>query len=164
MKIADTTILVLPYTHTLSHLSRPLEIAKFLSEYGCRIVFGGESTKTKFIKDEGFEVEALFEPDPDILYGNIRDRTIKFVDDKILDKMIREDIQLFNKVKPDVVLSDGRFSAMVSTQMAGIKHIGIVNASSTAYRAVPYIPLLKLKWLDLDNYPFEGLLNRLAAR
>ncbi|MDX9962627.1 glycosyltransferase [Desulfobacter postgatei] len=162
MNIKDTKILVLPYTHTLSHLSRPLEIAKHLSEHGCRIIFAGQSEKTKFIREEGFQVEDLFEPDPDTLYGNIRENKIRFIEDRIVNEMVEDDIRLFNKVKPNVILSDGRFSVMVSAQKSKIQHISIVNASSTAYRAIPYVPLIKN--IDLDTYPFQKTFNRLVAR
>ena len=144
MNITDSHILFLPYTHTISHLSRPLEIAKRLHSIGGKTSFAGErSSKIKFIEEEGFQIHPLFEPDPDVLFDNIRSRKIKFVADKILKKMINEDLLLFEKLKPDVVVTDGRFSAMISTQLAGIKHIGIVNGSSTAYRAVPYVPFFK---------------------
>ncbi len=48
---------------------------------------------------------------------------------------------LYRQVKPDLVLSDFRFSAPISAQVAGIPHAAIVNASSTQYRALPYVPV-----------------------
>ena len=54
--------------------------------------------------------------------------------------MITADRALFRQVKPDLVLSDGRFSAPLSTGIEGLKHAAVVNVSSTAYRALPYIP------------------------
>ena len=36
-------IIVLPYTYTLSHLSRPLAIAKELRNRGFEVIFAGES-------------------------------------------------------------------------------------------------------------------------
>jgi hypothetical protein len=38
-------ILALPYSHTLSHVSRPLLVAKELRNRGHEIVFAGESYK-----------------------------------------------------------------------------------------------------------------------
>ncbi len=159
MNFSACKILVLPYTPTLSHLSRPLEISKKLSLNGCAISFGGNSSKTSFIRDEGFEVHPIYEPDPDLLFNNIRNKKIKFIDNHIIDHMIESDLQLFNKIKPDLVITDGRFSAMVSTQIAGVKHISIVNASSTSYRAIPYFPILKGD--KVDQYPPVSFLPRL---
>jgi UDP:flavonoid glycosyltransferase YjiC (YdhE family) len=146
-------ILVLPYTHTLSHISRPLLVAKELRERGHKIVFAGESPKIKFIQQEGFEVMPFYEPDPEMLYGNIRKGKLRFVNDTEIETMIEADLDLYKKTKPDVVLTDGRFTAPISTHIAGLKHVAIVNVSSTAYRALPYIPFFEWipPWLIRKN-------------
>jgi UDP:flavonoid glycosyltransferase YjiC (YdhE family) len=130
-------ILCIPYSHTLSHISRPLLIAKELRNRGHEIVFAGESPKVKFIQREGFDVLPLYEPDPEMLFGNIRKGKLRFVDDAELDRMIEADIALYRDVKPDLVLTDGRFSAPISTHIAGLRHAAIVNVSSTEYRVLP---------------------------
>lgn len=132
--------LCIPYTHALSHVSRPLRVAQELGNRGHEIVFAGSSSKTRFIRDAGFPVIPLHEPDPDLLFGNIRKGKLRFVDDDELARMIDADRALFREVRPDLVLSDGRFSAGISTALEGIRHAAIVNVSSTAYRALPYIP------------------------
>lgn len=141
-KLSDLNrpILVIPYTHTLSHLSRPLEIAKKLRNIGYTVVFAGESSKIDIIKSEGFNVLSLFEPDPDELYGNIRKGKLRFCDPNTINKMIDEELELYRACDPCIVLTDGRFTAPISCQRYGIKHAAIVNASSTEYRKIPYIP------------------------
>jgi len=158
------TILILPYTPTLSHISRPLEIAKKLRNQGCSVIFAGDNTpksKRFFIQDEGFEVETLYEPDPDELFGNIRKGKLCFVTKAILERMIQEDRDLFDRIKPDLVLTDGRFSAMISTQLEKVPHAAIVNASSTEYRSIPYIPMFDLPVFDL--IPFKSFHNCLDS-
>ena len=142
-------ILVLPYTHTLSHISRPLLVTKELKNRGHEVVFAGESPKIKFIQQGGFTVVPLYEPDPDILFGNIRRGKLKFVSDSEIERMIEADIALYREVKPDLVLTDGRFTAPISTHIAGLRHVAIVNVSSTEYRALPYIPFFEWmpEWL-----------------
>lgn len=135
--------LVLPYTHTISHISRPLLVAKELRNRGHEVVFAGESPKINFIQQEDFIVFPLYEPNPDLLYGNIRKGKLKFVSDAEVEQMIDADIALFKEVKPDIVLTDGRFTAPISTYIAGLKHAAIVNVSSTEYRALPYIPFFE---------------------
>ena len=133
-------ILCLPYTHTLSHISRPLLIAKELRARGHEIIFAGDGSAARFIKDQGFEVLPLYQIPPDLLFGRIRDGKLKFVLDDELETMIEADKRLFDDVKPDLVLTDGRFSAPISSAIVGVKHAAIVNVSSTEYRALPYIP------------------------
>lgn len=164
-------ILVLPYTRTLSHLSRPLAIACKLREKGYNLIFGGDknSGKTEFIRKEGYQIVSSFEPDDDELFANIRNGKIKFATNSTINRMISSDLRLFNKIKPDLVLTDGRFSALVSTQIANIKHVAIVNASSTKYRSLPYIPFFKRasqlersncirRFLDISNLKMEMFL------
>ena len=155
-------ILVLPYTHTLSHLSRPLEISKYLKAKGHDIHFAGNSQKIDFIKAEDFELHPLFEPNPITLFGNIRKGKIKFIENNIVIKMIDQDLDLFKSIRPDIIISDGRFSAMISAQLAGIKHISIVNASSTAFRSIPYIPFIKA--IDINVETDKNICKKIFAR
>jgi UDP:flavonoid glycosyltransferase YjiC (YdhE family) len=137
------TILCIPYSHALSHISRPLLVVRELRKRGHEIVFAGESPKVSFIEKEGFHVIPLHEPNPDVLLGNIRKRRLRFVNGAEVEKMVDADLALFKEVNPDMVLTDGRFSAPLSTGIARIRHVAIVNASSTPYRAVPYVPFFE---------------------
>ena len=65
-------------------------------------------------------------------------------------------MQLIRQAKPDLVLTDGRFSAPVSAQICGVKHVGIVNASSTAHRAIPY--------LSVEKLPFYKVLKKIGGK
>lgn len=159
----NSRILCLPYSHTLSHISRPLAIAQELRRRGHELIFAGESNKTNYIRQEGFTVLPLHEPDPELLYGNIRSGKLCFVSDAEIECMIEADLALYRELKPDLVLSDGRFSAPLSTHIAGLKHAAIVNVSSTEYRALPYIPFFEqipprlikrdsTLWRSLDSF------------
>ncbi|GLI39269.1 hypothetical protein GHYDROH2_27700 [Geobacter hydrogenophilus] len=107
---------------------------------GHEVVFAGESSKTSFISDQGFDVIRCYEPDPDLLFGNIRSGKLRFVDDEEVFRMLEADIDVIRTSLPDIVLSDGRFTAALSTQIAKVRHAAIVNVSSTEYRALPYVP------------------------
>src|SRR3990172_4155934 len=159
-------ILVIPYTHTISHISRPLLIAKELRNRGHEVVFAGESPKINFIEEEGFSILPLYEPNPDLLYGNIRKGKLKFVSDAEVERMIDADIALFKEIKPDIVLTDGRFTAPISTHIAVLKHVAIVNVSSTQYRACPYITFFKWipEWLIKRGTKLWGMLDSLNLK
>jgi len=157
-------ILVQPYTQILSHTFRPILVAKELRRRGHDVVFAGGSPKTKFIQKDGFDVLPMYEPDSEVIWSNIRNGKIKFVPDTELDSMIQSDIELYRAVKPDLVLTDFRFSAPISTHIVGIKHAAIVNASSSEYRAFPFIPLFEWvpHWLvkrDARLWQYLDMLN-----
>lgn len=159
-------LLCIPYTHTLSHLSRPLLVAKEIRNRGHEVVFAGESPKTKFIDQEGFKVLPLYEPDPDMLFGNIRKRKLRFISDAEIERMIEADIALYKQVKPDIVLTDGRFTAPISTHISGLKHVAIVNVSSTEYRALPYIPFFEWipKWFISRDTGLWSVLDSITLK
>lgn len=136
-------ILVFPYTHALSHLSRPLSVAKFFQARGADVLFAGGTPKLKFIKEEGFDVLPLKEPDPDLLFNNIRRGKLQFIDTKTIYEMIKNELALINHYRPDLLLSDGRFTAPISAQISRVPHAAIVNVSSTEFRALPYVPFCK---------------------
>lgn len=140
---SNMKVLVLPYTHTLSHLSRPLAVALELRKMGHEVIFGGDSPKIPLIVQQGFDVVPCYEPDPEMLYGNIRSGKIRFVEDSEIDRMITADLDAIRAINPDLVLSDGRFSAPLSTHIAKVPHAAIVNVSSTEYRAIPYVPFFE---------------------
>ena len=159
-------ILVLPYTYTLSHISRPLVVAKELRKRGHEVVFAGESSKTAFIQQERFNVLPLYEPDPDELFGNIRKGKLRFISDAEIERMIEADLSLYSEVKPDIVLTDGRFTAPISTHIAGLVHAAIVNVSSTEYRALPYIPFFNWipEWFIRRNTGLWKMLDSLNLK
>ncbi len=74
--------------------------------------------------------------------------------------MVEADIEIIDKVRPDLVLTDGRFSAPVSVQICCVKHAAIVNASSTKYRSIPYLPVGdSLIYKFLKHHWSENLLD-----
>jgi len=150
-------ILCLPYTHTLSHLSRPLAIAVELRSRGHEVVFAGDSPKAQFIRSQGFDVLPIYQIPPDILFGRIRKGELKFVHEEELHQMIMADRDLYRQVQPDLVLSDGRFSAPLSTGIDRMAHAAIVNVSSTEYRALPYIPFFDRLPISRDTKLWKGL-------
>lgn len=143
-------ILCLPYTPTLSHVSRLLVVTRVLRQRGHEVIFAGQGpgTKSHFIEEEGFPTLPFYQIRPDDLFGRIRDGKIKFVTDDELDKMIQSDREVYREVKPDLVLADGRFSSMISAGIEKIPHAAIVNVSSTEYRALPYVPFFD--WLPAE--------------
>lgn len=155
-------ILCLPYTHTLSHISRPLAIAAELRARGHDIVFAGDSPKDHFIRSEGFEVLPAYQVEPDILFNRIRQGKLQFVSDDELYRLIAADRDLYRQVQPDLVLSDGRFSAPLSAGIDGIPQAAIVNVSSTEYRALPYIPFFE--WLPEKLVKRDGPLGKSLDR
>ena len=149
-------ILCIPYTYTLSHISRPLLIATELKKRGHEIIFAGDSPHDHFIKEAGFKVLPTYQVPPNVLFERIRKGKLQFIQKDELNQMVVADRDLIHRVKPDLLLTDGRFSAPVSAGIEKINHAAIVNVSSTEYRALPYIPFFD--WIS------EALQEKLSLK
>ena len=149
-------VLAVAYGHALSHVSRPLEVAKELRKRGHEVVFAGGGRQLRHAAEAGFPVARMLEMPHEVLFGRIRARKLRFVLEGELRTLVDEDLRVIREVRPDFVLTDGRISARLSTRAAGVRHAAIVNVSSTHHRAVPYAPMFE--WVR----PFW--LKRLADR
>lgn len=136
-------VLALPYGHALSHVSRPLRLAEELRDRGHDVTFAGGGKELAWAEKKGFPVEEVAELPHEVLFGRIRARKLRFIEEDELDALIEADREVFSRVKPDLVLTDGRISARLSTRLTGLKHAAIVNVSSTRHRAIPYVPLFE---------------------
>ncbi|MDX9786994.1 MAG: glycosyltransferase [Desulfobacterales bacterium] len=79
-----------------------------------------------------------------------------------IERMIVADLELYRQIRPDLVLTDGRFTASISTHIARLRHAAIVNVSSTEYRAMPYIPIFE--WLSGFGISQDSGIKRYADR
>ncbi|SHG26154.1 UDP:flavonoid glycosyltransferase YjiC, YdhE family [Desulfacinum infernum DSM 9756] len=135
------TILALLYGYTLSHVSRPLVVAEELRKRGYDVVFAGSGAALRFPAERGFTVYPLEEIPYETLFGRIRKKRLRFIETDELWRLVTADLRLLTRLSPDLVLSDGRLSARLSTAYLGIPHAAIVNVSSTHHRREPYVPL-----------------------
>ena len=149
-------VLAVAYGHALSHVSRPLEVAKELRKRGHEVVFAGGGRQLRHAAEAGFPVVRMLEMPHEVLFGRIRARKLRFVLEGELRTLVDEDLRVIREVRPDLVLTDGRISARLSTRAAGVRHAAIVNVSSTHHRAVPYVPAFE--WVR------PAWLRRLAER
>ncbi|MCK4810099.1 MAG: glycosyltransferase [Candidatus Omnitrophica bacterium] len=145
------TIAMIPNGHILSHLVRLLVIARELRSRGHKVIFAGSGKYMQIAEDEGFDVSLLLEAEHEKLMAAVRKNKINFISFNELEPLVKADIEFYNKVKPDLVLSDGRISAIVSSRIRKVPHGAVVNASSTGYRAIPYVPLFPF----LSKIPFK---------
>jgi UDP:flavonoid glycosyltransferase YjiC (YdhE family) len=136
-------VLALPYGHALSHVSRPLRLAEELRQRGHEVVFAGGGKELKWAEKKGFGVVQTEELPHEVLFGRIRARRLRFIEEDELARLVEADLAVFAEVKPDLVLTDGRISARLSTRRAELKHAALVNVSSTRHRAIPYVPLFE---------------------
>jgi len=129
-------ILVMPDGNWLAHVSRPFEIAKVLREMGHKVIFAGEGWYMKFPRKAGIPTLPIKTIDPDRVLECARRGRTNPCDYKLLKELVKEDLKLFDKITPDLVLGDLRPSLSTSCKAAKLPLVMTINAAWTKYYAV----------------------------
>lgn len=129
-------ILVMPDGNWLAHVSRPFEIAKVLRQMGREVVFAGEGQYMKLPRKAGFSTIPIKTIEPHrVLECARRGRTNPY-DYTLLKELVKKDLKLFDKIKPDLVLGDLRPSLSTSCKVGKIPLAVTINAAWTNYYSV----------------------------
>lgn len=129
-------ILVMPDGNWLAHTSRAYEVAKVLREMEYEILFAGEGAYMNMPKEEGFPVFPIKTLPPDRMLACARRSRLNWYNYDLIKTLVAEELELFDQIKPDLVLSDFRLSLSTSCELANIPLAAIINASWTNYSSV----------------------------
>lgn len=126
----------MPDGNWLSHVSRPFEIAKVLREMGHEVIFASDGYYMKLPREKGFEVLPIITINPNQVLKCSRSGRANWYDYNLLKECTEEDLKIFNKVKPGLVLGDFRLSLSTSCELANIPLAVTLNAAWTNYYTV----------------------------
>jgi MGT family glycosyltransferase len=129
------TILISAFDNILAHVGRSVLIANALRDMGYRVVFAGGGSYFKLVKDYGFETLPLAHLKTEIIIKSIRRVFLGvglWTEDR-LDEFVRDELRLYDELKPDLVLHDTRPSIPISARIAGIPCVSVTNAYLTWY-------------------------------
>lgn len=148
-------ILVMPDGNWLSHTSRPFEIAKILRQMGHEIIFASDGEYMKLPREAGFPVLPIITIVPDRVLACSRNGRANWYDYRLIQDCVSAELQLFDEIQPDLVLTDFRLPLSTSCEMAGIPLAVTLNASWTNYYSVrinapEHLAITRLlgKWLS----------------
>ncbi|MCH9650139.1 MAG: glycosyl transferase family 1 [Deltaproteobacteria bacterium] len=117
---------------TLSHVVRPAVLASHLDRQVYRPILACSSPYETLVEDLDLERVPLESIDPKVA----RERLFRgdpLFDVETLDRYVAQDLELIERVKPDVVIGDLRLSLAVSARLAGVPLITLVNAHWSPY-------------------------------
>jgi UDP:flavonoid glycosyltransferase YjiC (YdhE family) len=177
-------VLVLPYGHALSHVTRLLEIARALRDVGHEVLFGGEGRYLELAREAGYPVLPLFTLDHDWVMARSRAGRADWWSGPLLERSVEAELALLAEQAPDVVLGDFRYSLSISCERAKIAYASLLNAAWTNYYTIrdrapehfaptqllgralldPVVPWLKAYILWADNGPARRLRKRMGLR
>ena len=116
----------------LSHVSRPLCIARELRSRGHQITFACSGRFTYLIETEGFEIYPIFTKDPDMGLSKARLAGTAY-DNHIVMKYIKDEIECIKKLNPDIVICDFRLTVKTSSEFCRKPYVSIINGYWTNY-------------------------------
>jgi UDP:flavonoid glycosyltransferase YjiC (YdhE family) len=138
-------VLVLPYGNSVAHVSRVLEIAKVLRIRGHELIFAGSGKCLNIAKQENFSVLELLDVSLEQVVIALRtgNFSLLYGSPSEMADYVQAELTLYQQVKPDLVLTDDRRTALISTTLANLPHAAVVNAHVTNYSQFPLLlPIL----------------------
>ena len=126
-------ILVLPFSISLAHVVRPLEVAKVLRKKGHRIIFAGGGKYMQIAQQAGFEIKYLPEIDIKKAMALIGQEPRVFHPIEDVEERVKAELDLLDQVHPTAVLDDFGVTAGISTEIKNITRFTTLNAQVTPY-------------------------------
>lgn len=141
------TILVACDGHYLSHTTRVIEIALHLRNAGHRIEFAASGGWARLIDEQGFARHEIYTPDPEHIMAYTRRSRMDYYSGELLEKCVAADLEVLDRVKPDLVVGDFRWTMSISAEFRRMPYCSILNTLWTNYydgvRSVPEELLLR---------------------
>ena len=154
------TILIFFHGYSLAHTIRPLVIARTLRARGFHVVFAGRGPHAVRVRQEGFvvhDVETLPQSRMD-QYVSLGDYA--FYDLEWIDRCVRSERLLMQKIEPDLVIHDMKPTVSLSACLEGIDDARVTQA----YNQPGYPePVRLMERFGIASGPFDEYLVPRAA-
>ncbi|OGG31564.1 hypothetical protein A3I51_02550 [Candidatus Gottesmanbacteria bacterium RIFCSPLOWO2_02_FULL_38_8] len=126
-------VLFMPNGIGLAHVGRLVSIAKELKRYKVEIMFGGGSEAIVLIRREGFRFHKISEFSREIYDEKIKNNNWFIYNRHNFLQFLKDELALYRKVKPDLIVYDTKPTVRVSSKISGIPAVSITNVDATGY-------------------------------
>jgi UDP:flavonoid glycosyltransferase YjiC (YdhE family) len=120
-------ILLVGEAVSLAHVARPAVLARWAREAGHDVHFACGPRYAHVARSEGLEPEAIETIEPEAFYSRLA-RGAFFYRFGELERYVRAEVELIERVKPDLVVGDFRLTLPISAHLAGVRCLSLVNA------------------------------------
>jgi UDP:flavonoid glycosyltransferase YjiC (YdhE family) len=117
---------------SLAHAGRVVRLARALAARGHTPILAGQPgflADPQVVAPGEFTVETIWEPDLAGLLSAARGQAPRQAEHVIADRMLTDELALIDKLRPDLVVTDNRRTAVVSAEIRKIPSLSLVNAS-----------------------------------
>jgi UDP:flavonoid glycosyltransferase YjiC (YdhE family) len=142
----------------LSHTTRPLEIAKRLRHQGHDVQFAVSGPYSRLVREADFDVHDIATVPPERILSRSRKGRCDWYTLDHVRMTVAADLELFDRLRPDLVLGDFRHSLHTSCEMHKVPFTAILNASWTNYYSVRF---RAPEHMLLTHVVGAGILNRI---
>src|SRR5262245_38809209 len=101
---------------SLGHVARIVTLARALAKRSHNIILigGGYFLDPIIVTPGEFQIETIWEPDLDLVLAPSRGETVSYSEHEIFDRALNTELDMLKKLRPDVVVSDNRRTALVT--------------------------------------------------
>lgn len=146
---------------TLAHLARPVALAKSLDSARYAVAMAYDARYRRFLEQEPLSTLPLHSiTTQQFLRALASGRPVYHT--ATLRRYVREDLELIEQFKPDVIVGDFRLSLSISARLVGIPYVTITNAYWSQYYLFKAFPLPVLPMTRFLPLPWAKTLFRLA--
>lgn len=143
---------------TLSHIVRPLVLAKSLNPDDYEILFACDGRYQSMVEKEGIQWLPIDSMSPDEFLKNLSYGKPLF-NDSNLKTYVQADLAMFDKVKPDLVVGDFRVSLGISAPSKNIPYACLINIYWSPFSSLtmplPELPLIRFTSVTLAKMFFK---------
>ncbi len=126
-------ILFMCHSITITHVIRPLLIAKEMKKRGHQVFFGLTNEKyVGFLEKEEIPYFLLHEIGGEKAWEIVKN--LRYDESEIqkeLEKNLNSDLELFDKIEPDLVVNDMRWTVKMACYLKSIPYVSVANAYFT---------------------------------
>lgn len=143
---------------TRAHVTRPIVLAKALYPGKYDIFFGAGKNSQPLVESEGLKYENINTIPSSVFLERVNKGQQCWTTDE-LDSYVKDDMRLFEKLKPDLVVTDGRVSVPISADLSNIPSVFLLNANWSAYTTqsfpLPDLPIFSLLGHNMSRILFK---------
>ena len=146
----EQRVLFLPID-VLSSVTRQIMCARAFQERGFSVSFAGQGEFLEMAATEGFPVYELLSLDPKKFLRKLRSIEKGFSSllqfarwawkEIDLERLVQQEVNLFRQVKPRMIISEERVTAVLSARITGLPHASLRNAYRTPYSVFPLLDM-----------------------
>ncbi|MCB0374397.1 MAG: hypothetical protein KDD04_00605 [Sinomicrobium sp.] len=156
--------MIVPSAIGLSHLTRMLLIAHELAARDTQVSFAF-NIENKLLKQYGFEVFLI----PEVKIKDFSSNVFAAYSPSFVKQCVKDELTAIKTFQPDLIIGDFRHTAAISSRVAKIPYISVVNAYMTDFFNPVDVMIPKAErpfkhfWASLAAKPIQAIQKRALA-